>query len=302
MIAPALNHRAAPAPRRLPRANVVHRPSRLHAARQSTEPRQHFRLDEFFRHARAQRLPAISAPAAAADRRWFSRALPANAGEPEERLCGWRFRRGASSSATIGASVTTNAPGECSFQSVTTPRRRSDGKRACTLSRTGETPSGLLLPRPVMTSTFPARLTCRSRSHCSARKRASATVGSDSLRLRVLDALNSASSNAFQRLGAVVALSDGIGQHATVQFFGRCRRAAPRQRRRHVDDARKLRIAARLERRSVEDDRHPRIDIVRSSVHRYVVRTTSCMERVSRRALRHRRRRMRAASGAQCDR
>jgi len=63
---------------------------------------------------------------------------------------------------------------------------------------TGDTPPGLWLPRPVINSTSLTPLICRSRSHDSARNRASAAVGSDSRRFKTFFAPNSASSNALR--------------------------------------------------------------------------------------------------------
>jgi hypothetical protein len=128
-----------------------------------------------------------------------------------------RLRLGASSRDEIDPSFTTNDPGVCSRHSITTPRLRKAGNSATIAARTAEIPPGLWLPRPVISSTSFARLTCRSRSHASARKRASAAVGNDSRRFRMFFGPNSASSKAFQT-ECRDTLPDRILKYMTVQL------------------------------------------------------------------------------------
>src|SRR6202022_5063047 len=105
-----------------------------------------------------------------------------------------------------------------------------------------------------MTRTSLARLTCRSRSHASVRKRASAAEGSDSLRLSVFFDPNSASSKAL-RTELRELLPDRIAENVTVEFFLRCDVDDCRERRSHVHDSCELVIPARFNAAAVENDR-----------------------------------------------
>jgi hypothetical protein len=144
------------------------------------------------------------------------------------------FRAGASRRAEMDPSFTTNEPGVCSRHSVTTPRRRSAGRRATIAARTAETPPGLWLPLPVISRTSLDRLTCRSRNHASARWRASAALGSDSRRFRMFFVPNSASSKAFQT-ECRETLPDRILKYMTLLLALRGRARGKSERRRDGD-------------------------------------------------------------------
>src|ERR1700737_3771879 len=116
-----------------------------------------------------------------------------------------------------------------------------------------------------MTRTSLARLTCRSRSHASVRKRASAAEGSDSLRLSVFFDPNSASSKAL-RTELREILPDRIAEDVTVEFFLRRDMDNCRERWSHIHHSGELVISPRFDAGAVENDRHVCIDIVRTAV------------------------------------
>src|SRR4051812_12641290 len=165
----------------------------------------------------------------------------------------------------IEPSLITNDPGECSRHSLTTPRRRRVGNSARTADRTADTPPGLWLPRPVITSTSVARLICRSRSQASARCRASAPVGNDSRRFRMFFTPNSASSNALST-GWSDALLDRILKYVSVESLLWSYAHDRRESWGHVYYPGKLRVVARLHSITVEDYRHMRVRIVRTAM------------------------------------